>query len=80
MGLKLPFLFYLFIKMAILSLKTNKSNKLQRTCEKKKKKDQDKATTQQKRKEEPFPNTWGGSMPLFAALGIQQKWQMTNLQ
>jgi hypothetical protein len=44
--------------MAILSLKTNRSNKIQRTSNKKKG-DQDKASTQQKRKEEPFPNTWG---------------------
>ena len=44
--------------MVILSLKTNKSNKIQRTSNKKKG-DQDKASTQQKRKEESFPNTWG---------------------
>ena len=59
--------------MTILSLKTNRSNKIKKKTCNKKKGDQDKAATQQKRKEDPFPNTWGGSMPLFATLGIQQK-------
>ena len=74
MGLKLPFLFFIIIiiKMAILSLKTNRSNKIKKTCNKKKG-DQDKAATQQKRKEDPSLTHGGGSMPLFATLGIQQK-------